>query len=168
MTPEEGFLLLARWAHALAAMTWIGGSLFYVLVLRPVQRESGGQGSALGPDALHQFRSVVDICITVLLVTGIILLFQRLTGSSIGVAYFVTVSIKIALALWMFAIARGRWQRRRPARTPSMLPGAPRTGLVARALSSISGVNVTVALGIAVLFLSDLLRFLVEEGLTGK
>lgn len=175
MTPGEGFLLLMRWLHALAAVTWIGGSLFYVLFLRPAQRSPDVSGPLLGPGTLVQFRSLVDTCMAVLLVTGTILLFDRLTDASTGTPYVVTVSIKIGLALWMFAIARGRWQRRRaspsaegPAPTQSTSPSTPQSGLAARTLAFMSGVNITVILGIAVLFLSDLLRFLVEKGLTGR
>ncbi|MBF8268183.1 MAG: hypothetical protein HW388_1691, partial [Dehalococcoidia bacterium] len=82
MTPGEGFLLLMRWLHALAAMTWIGGNLFYVLFLRPAQRGPASPGLLLGPGALVQFRGLVDSCMAVLLVTGTILLFDRLTDAS--------------------------------------------------------------------------------------
>ena len=110
MTLSEGFLLLIRWFHALAAVTWVGGSLFYVLVLRPQQRKAGADRAMLGPEALNQFRGWVDTCIAVLIVTGTIMLFDRITSPSTESAYLITVSIKITLALWMFAIARRRWQ----------------------------------------------------------
>jgi hypothetical protein len=104
----------------------------------------------------------------VLLVTGIVLLFDRLTAASTTPAYVITVSIKIGLSLWMFAIAHRRWQRLRPAQIqPTSLPAAQR-GLLGRALGLMSGVNMTVILGIAVFFLSDLLRFIFEKGLTGR
>ena len=168
MTPGEGFLLLIRWFHTLAAVTWIGGNLFYVLILRPRQRTYAGPGPLLQPDTLNQFRGLVDTCMAVLLVTGTILLIDRLTDTSTGTAYVVTVSIKIGLALWMFVIARGGRRRRRTVQTPSIPSSATQQRLATRALAFMSGVNITVILGIAVLFLSDLLSFLVEEGLTGK
>lgn len=139
-----------------------------MLVLRPQQREAGGKGPMIGPEALDQFRGLVDTCIAVLLVTGTILLFDRMTAASTTPAYVITVSIKIGLALWMFAIARRRWQRRRPAQIqPTSLPAAQR-GLLARAMGLMSGVNMTVILGIAVFFLSDLLAFIFQKGLTGR
>ena len=168
MTLNDGFLLLIRWFHALAAVTWVGGSLFYVLVIRPQQRRAVGQGPAMGAEALNQFRGLVDTCMAVLLVTGTILLFDRITDVSTTTAYIVTVSIKIGLALWMFAIARRRWQRRRPAQVPPASPTVPQRGFLTRAMGLMSGINLTVILGIAVFFLSDLLAFIFEEGLTGR
>ena len=158
---------MIRWFHSLAAVVWVGGSLFYVLVVRPYQRRPGSQGTLLGPEAMVQFRGLIDTCIAVLLVTGTILLFDRLTDATTGVTYLVTVSLKIGMALWMFAIARGRWQRGRavvPLRGSSTAVGLR---LFTRVAPIISGVNMTVILGIAVFFLSDLLRFLFERGLTG-
>ncbi|MBI4282108.1 MAG: hypothetical protein HY672_01290 [Chloroflexi bacterium] len=168
MTFNEGFLLLIRWFHALAAVTWVGGSLFYVLVLRPQQRRAGNQGTLVGPEGLAEFRGLVDTCMAVLLVTGAILLFDRITDASTTPAYMVIVSIKIGLALWMFAIARGRWQRRRSTQAQPASTPATRRGLLARAVAFMSGVNMTVVLGIAVFLLSDLLAFLFEKGLTGR
>ena len=168
MMLTDGFLLLIRWFHALAAVIWVGGSLFFVLVLRPQQRRAGGQGSVMGPEVLNQFRGLVDTCIAVLLVTGTILLFDRITDASTAAAYVVTVSIKIGLALWMFAIANRRWQRRRPAQVqPRSLPAAP-LGFLPRSMGLMSGINMTVILGVAVFFLSDLLAFIFHEGLTGR
>ena len=166
MTIGEGFLLLVRWFHALAAVTWVGGSVFYVLVLRPAIRRAAPYGSAVGPEAQTQFRGLVDSCIAVLLVTGAVMLFDRLTDATTGTAYVVTVAVKIGLALWMFAMARGRWRRRRASVTTVGIPDSQRS-LLSKAMAIMSGVNLSVILGIAIFFLSDLLRFLFERGLTG-
>ena len=168
MTLSEGFLLLIRWFHSLAAITWVGGSLFYVLVIRPQQRKAGDQGAMLGPEALDQFRGLVDTCIAVLLVTGTIMLFDRITSPSTPTAYLITVSIKISLALWMFAISRRRWQRRRSAQIQPTSSPVARRGRLTRVMGLMSGVNLIVILGIAVFFLSDLLAFIYQEGLTGR
>ena len=95
MTFGEGFMLLVRWFHAMAAVAWIGGSIFYVLVLRPAQRRAGVNGEAITPEVTTQFRGLVDSCIAVLLVTGTVMLFDRLTDSTTGTIYVATVSIKI-------------------------------------------------------------------------
>ena len=168
MTFSEGFLLLIRWFHALAAVTWVGGSLFYVLVLRPQQRKAEADRTMLVPEALNQFRGLVDTCIAVLLVTGTILLFDRISSPTTPTAYLITVSIKIALSLWMFAIARRRWQQRRSAQMHSTSSPVAQRGLLTRVMGLMSGVNQIVILGIAVFFLSDLLAFIYEEGLTGR
>ena len=120
----------------------------------------------MGHETQAQFRGLVDSCIAVLLVTGAVMLFDRLTDATTGTAYVVTVAVKIGLALWMFAMARSRWRRRRAAETWVGTPDAQRSRL-ARAMGLMSGVNLSVILGIAIFFLSDLLRFLFEQGLTG-
>ena len=166
VTLGEGFLLLVRWIHSIAAVAWIGGSLFYVLVLRPAQRRAGAQGTAQQTEVQAQFRSLVDTCIAVLLVTGTVMLFDRLTDASTGTAYVVTVAIKIGLALWMFAMARRRWLRRRAATAQTEPATESRRGALARGMALATGVNLSVILGIAIFFLSDLLRFIFERGLT--
>ena len=165
VTLGEGFLLLVRWFHALAAVAWIGGSLFYVLVLRPAQRRAGEQGTATATEVQTQFRGLVDSCIAVLLVTGAVMLFDRLTDATTGNTYVIVVAIKIGLALWMFAMARRRWLRRRAAARTEAAPDV-RRGALTRAMAFMSGVNLSVILGIAIFFLSDLLRFIFERGLT--
>ena len=165
MTLGDGVLLLIRWFHALAAATWVGGSLFYVLVLRPRARAARAQEAALGPEAISQFRGLVDTCIAVLIVTGTVMLFDRLTSAFTPTAYVVTAAIKIALALVMFAVARRRWRQRRSQAASSPMP---RQGLITRAMGLMSGVNLIVILGIIVFFLSDLLAFIYQEGLTGR
>lgn len=166
MTPGDAFLLVARWFHGLAALFWIGGNLFFVLVLRPAQRR--GDGTAVGPGALREFRGMVDTSIMVLVATGTVMLFDRLTTPSIGMAYVVVLVLKIALALLMFTIAGRRWRRRRaPEPTSAPIP-IVRSGFTARAASLMSGVNLTALLGIVVFLLSDLLAFLFQEGLTGR
>ena len=167
MTFGEGFLLLVRWFHAMAAVAWIGGSIFYVLVLRPAQRRAGVSGEAVTPEVTTQFRGLVDSCIAVLLVTGTVMLFDRLTDSTTGTIYVATVSIKIGLALWMFAMARRRWLRRRAATAQVVFTPSARRGALTRTMAFLSGVNLTVILGVAIFFLSDLLRFIFERGLTG-
>ena len=162
MTLSEGGLLLIHWFHSLSAVTWVGGSLFYVLVLRPQQRKTGPNRTMLGPEALSQFRGLVDACIAVLILTGTILLFDRITSPSTSSAYLIT---KIMLALWMFAVARRRWQRQR---SQSASSPTARLGRLNRVMDLMSGVNLTVILGIVVFFVSDLLAFIYQGGLTGR
>lgn len=158
------FLLVVRWLHLLSAAAWVGGSLFYLLVLRPALRRSPQSSGGLNAAAASEFRALVDTCIFVLLATGVILTFNRLTPGVVGVPYVVTLGIKIALSVWMFLLALGR--RRRTAlldayrEAPS--PVSTRSEKVARAFS---GYNTIVILGIVVFLLSDLLKVLFELAL---
>ena len=84
MGVNDVFLLVVRWLHLVSAAAWIGGSLFYLIVLRPALRRSPDASKAINAAAAVEFRALVDTCILVLLATGVILTFNRLTPGVIG------------------------------------------------------------------------------------
>lgn len=96
--------LLMRTAHILAAAAWVGGSIFYLVVVLPVQR-AGGFGSSVGGQIAGLFRRMVNICVGVLLLTGTYLTFDRLTQTALGWPYIVVLGLKIVAALGMFVLA---------------------------------------------------------------
>ena len=71
--------LFLRWIHVLAAVTWLGGMLFIALVLVPVSRRV--QDFYLRVDLISQtgkrFRTVGWIALTLLVATGLVILFRR-------------------------------------------------------------------------------------------
>ena len=77
MNLTEGFLLLVIWVHGMAAVTWVGGGIFYIVAIRPQQKPPVDSGPIPTLESLSLFRSLVDICIIVLIVTGVILLFDK-------------------------------------------------------------------------------------------
>ncbi len=165
MSVSDVFLLVVRWVHLVSAAAWVGGSLFYLLVLRPALRRSPESSGVIGLAAASEFRALVDTSIFVLLATGVILTLNRLSPGVVGVPYAVTLGIKIALSVWMFILARGR--RRRTALLtvdPEASAGRSWLGKTSRA---VSGYNAIVILGIIVFLLSDLLKVLFELALPG-
>ena len=163
MSASDVFLLVVRWLHLVSAAAWVGGSLLYLVVLRPALRRSPESPRAIQTASAAEFRTVVDISIFVLVATGIILAFNRLTEDAIGVPYVTTLGVKIALSAWMFVLALDRRRRMIPANPPSATPSPASTklGKIGRALSGYNGI---VVLGIVVFFLSDLLRLLFDLG----
>lgn len=157
MPGREAFLLVVRWLHALAALAWVGGSLFYFLVLRPRLRRDNPD--SLEPAIAQGFRQVVQTAIVVLVLTGAILTFERLTSPAATVPYVVVLGVKVALALWMFLLVR-RPSRAEPAEAPPRwLPpflAGPRGG------------NLMLVLGILIYLLADLLKVLAELALKGR
>jgi len=138
------FRVAIRWLHLVAAVAWVGGSLFYLLALQPAIK--GG-----GAEIDRRFRDVVQLSILTLLVTGAVITFDRLQLEP-GPSYAITLGVKIALAIWMFLLAQdlaSRGRRRLIARRlgPDAIPqprGAP-SWLV-------------LVLGLAILLLSDVLK----------
>ena len=161
MSFTDILLLLIRWLHALAAVAWVGGGIFYLLVLRPnLASAEGSEGEAtrrLG----EQFRHLVNTAIAVLLVTGIVLTVSRLTSSFVGTSYVIVLAIKIALACYMFYLVRFLRQRTYP---DEVLPG--RT-VLRRFTAMFSGATAVLVLGVIVFLLADILTTLVEKAIEG-
>ncbi len=108
--------VVMRTAHTLAGGVWIGGSVLYLLVITPALR-LGKAAPEVGAYMATQFRRLVNISIITLLLSGVYMMFDRLTTTTVGVAYVVTLAVKIALALAMFGLAIFQAQEaRRPAR----------------------------------------------------
>lgn len=70
--------LLSVWIHILAAMVWVGGMLFLVLVAVPWLRSGQrAQAAAFFRETGPRFRSVAWTCFVVLLITGTFNLWMR-------------------------------------------------------------------------------------------
>ena len=168
MSVTDVFLLIVRWVHLVSAAAWIGGGIFYLVVLRPAQRRSSAgdvdSNKLVFAAVASEFRALVDTCIFVLLATGVILTANRLTPGVVGAPYVIVLGVKIALSAWMFVLARGRRRRTPLLDAYAEQTTAPQTRL-GRALRAVSGYNSLVILGIIVLLVSDLLKVLFELAL---
>lgn len=144
--------LIVRAAHILAATAWVGGSLFYMLVALPALR-SAGPAPGVAAQMAALFKHVVNFCMGVLLLTGAYLAFDRLTTTTLGWPYLVTLGIKIVTALCMFTLSIYLGQsnlRRLAKRTTRLSKVAP---------------QLTLALGIFVFALGALLNALYEASI---
>jgi uncharacterized membrane protein len=151
------FLLIVRWLHVVAAVAWIGGGLFYWLVLRPAIR-AGAMPPQVSRFAAVEFGQIVGLAMWTLVVTGAILLFTRLSEPTATLPYGVVLGVKIALSAWMFFLTLNRRGRPREATDQGRLRSA---------VNALGHVNMTVVLGIIVFLLSDILRLIVENELSG-
>ena len=145
-------LLIIRWAHALAAVVWIGGSLFMLLAGRPALR-TADSGGLVGRALATEFRPIVVTAIAVLIISGVILTVDRLTSDAAGMAYTVVLVAKILLAVYAFIVA---WLLPRHRDRPAGGITGAMTGPVA----------LTIA-GVIVIGLADVLTWLFERGLVG-
>ena len=85
----------------MGAVAWIGGSLFYLFVIRPVfvnYRDLTKVSLSISTE----FQSIVKSAIAILIITGIILAASRLTLGPTSTVYFVVLIIKVAVAIYMF------------------------------------------------------------------
>ena len=151
-------LLIIRWAHALAAVTWIGGSLFLLFAGRPALR-SADTGGAVGRALAAEFRPIVATAIGVLIISGVILAVSRLTSDAASLGYVGVLIAKIVLASYAFVVAWLLPRRGRPSPRPSP---KGRGGSIVAALTGPT--TLTVA-GVIVIGLADVLGWLFERGL---
>jgi len=159
-------MISVRWIHSISAVIWVGGNIFYILVIRPYQN-SGQNDLSITKGGGEHFKSLVNTCILVSIVTGTVMLFDRLTEPSVTSTYVVVLSSKILLALIMFWIARRRL-RAYGSRVSNVDTPKTYIGINIDKLSKhISGLNLTVIIGLLVFLISDLLQFLFLKGLTG-
>ena len=164
MSISDVFMLVVRWLHLVSAAAWVGGSVFYLVVLRPALRRSPEGSRLINAATASEFRALVETCIYVLIATGVILSLHRLTPGVVGAPYVIVLGAKIALSVWMFALA---WTRRKRTSVTEAFreeQEAPASAL-RRILRAVSGYNTIVILGLAVFLLSDLLKTLYELAL---
>ena len=90
----------------LGAVAWVGGGMFWILVLRPALERSSDTGSGTRRAIGEEFRNLVNTAIGVLLVTGIVLSATRLTDTAVTAPYVAVLVVKIILALYMFYVVR--------------------------------------------------------------
>ena len=155
----DWILVVIRWGHAVSAVAWVGGGIFYLMVLRPAVRRSQGLPSETGTAIRDEFRGLVVTAIAVLLLTGVILSVARLTGEGATVPYAIVLGVKIALALFMFYVVR---IVRRGDYNP---PDDQQTGILRRAVGRATSPMALLVIGVVIIGLSDVLDGLFENAL---
>ena len=155
----DWFMLLVRWVHAIGAVAWVGGSAFFAFVLRPGELAISDLVRPLLRSIGQVYRELVDIAVIAIIVSGLVLMFDRLTGNDASAAWFIVLGVKLALALWMFYLV---WHFRQSdfRYSGSSMTDRP-TGISAR-LSWLVGYNAMVFLGVIVFLLASLMQVLFE------
>ena len=158
MNPLDWILLAIRWGHALGAVAWVGGGIFYLVVWRPANRRAPAPertGRIMGAE----YRGLVNTAISVLLLTGVILSVARLTEDNITLAYVAVLVVKIVLACYMFYIVRFLNPRSYPEDLPTV------SGWLGKAKSSLTSTTAVLIIGLIVFGLADVLSALFEDSL---
>ncbi len=163
MNVLDWILLAIRWGHALSAVAWVGGGIFYLMVLRPAIQRARGQAQGLPIEMSRaigvEFRGLVSTAIAVLLLTGVVLSVSRLTEDAVTSPYVAVLVVKIVLALYMFYVVR--FMRH------DSYPEEPELGGSGwqRLRGRLTGTTALLVIGIVVIGLSDVLDRLLENAL---
>ncbi|MBM3942878.1 MAG: hypothetical protein FJ316_08145 [SAR202 cluster bacterium] len=157
MNLADWVVAVIRWGHALAAVAWVGGGMFYALVLRPAWRGKT-DSPELRRSVAEEFRGLVNTAIGVLLITGVVLSAVRLTGDGVTWPYVAVLAVKIVLALYMFYVAR--FMKGSP---PG--PGAMKATGWRRFKAAFTGTTGQLITGVVIIGLADVLDALFEQAL---
>ena len=143
MDATDVILLLMRWLHASAAVVWIGAIWFELFVVVPAWEPGPPADVLVRFDAA--MREIVQTALVVFLVSGVILTFERLSRGAASSTYVTLLGVKILLSVVMFQVGfrfRG-----------------------ARGQSRVRGLQIMAALGLAILLLATVLKWLYERAL---
>jgi uncharacterized membrane protein len=152
----EVLLLVARWIHAIAAVAWIGGSVLFAFVLRPVGKLEPESMRRIMPHVGRYYREMVDISVVAIIFSGIVLTLDRLADEASTATYGAVLGVKLTLALVMFI---QMWNLRQ---SGGNVESGPRW---VQKLSWLLGYNALVFMGVIVYFLANLLAVLFDDGL---
>ncbi len=96
--------IVLRVVHALAAVIWLGGGLYYMLAVRPLRRGSGPQALEVAQRAQEGFRRWSMAATALLVGSGVALMFDRLSDGQGTLSYVALLATKVVaggLALWL-------------------------------------------------------------------
>ncbi|MGE3267583.1 MAG: hypothetical protein AB7P40_02475 [Chloroflexota bacterium] len=136
-------LVAMRWLHAMAAIVWVGAICFELLVVQPAW--NGNPPTEVLDRFDRAMREIVQTALIVFLVSGAILTFERLSRGAAGSVYVVTLGVKILLSVIMFQVGYQFRGARVPRRT--------------------RGLKIMAALGLVIVLLATILKWLYERAL---
>lgn len=161
---------MVRWVHAIAAVAWVGGSIFYLVVLQPALANTTASTKALETAVNKGFRDVVDLSIIGVIISGAFITFDRLASFPLTSSYFVLLALKVTTVLAMLFMARslgtrlGRFLRtNQPALQGSDEPSIQDSTADGTLRKWLSPARLVLLLGLAAFFLSMLLGIIFEN-----
>ena len=89
----DWLMWLVRWVHAVGAVAWVGGSIFFAIVLRPVLAANPAVSRQLMGPIGSIYKELVDAAVLALIVSGLVLMFDRLTGNQVTPTWFIVLGI---------------------------------------------------------------------------
>ena len=112
MSPGDLLLLLLRLAHASASLIWLGGGVYFTIGILPLLRSGESFQRSAAISAQRHFGDWSKDATLVLLGTGMVLMFDRLSSDVGGLTYAAILGIKVASGICAFLLLGERWRQR--------------------------------------------------------
>ena len=146
---------IIRWSHLISGAAWMGGIIFWLLVLNPTTKKFQTSNEYLN-HITDDFKRLVDTCIFVLLATGAIITFNRITPGNMGANYLILLGIKITLIVIMIFIIKAKRPKKLNIHksTLTKFHGSKLNGFI----NLLTGYNILIILGAMVFLVSDILH----------
>ena len=93
--------IFIKWLHSIAAMSWVGGSVFFALIIIPVQSSMNRKYSVVFKNISIIYRDLVDISVIGIILSGIFLMFTKLS-ENITNEWMIVFIIKLFISVIMF------------------------------------------------------------------
>ena len=164
MTISDILILLIRWLHLTSSSAWIGGGIFYILILQPLINKNPQAFISLKSSTGRAFQSLSNICIIVMIATGAIMGFDRLTESVTDISYAITLSVKVVLSIWIIIQMQMLRRKKMISKIDESIMPLP-TSMLRKIVKPFTGYNGIVITGILVFFVSDVLGMIFENAL---
>ncbi len=148
------FNVLVIWAHLISATAWVGGSIFWLIVVTPsIKKISPNDKIEIMKSISNEFKSVVDTSMFILLFTGAIMTFNRITPGHIGSLYVLILGIKILFVSYLFYLIRSRRSN-----YPTTQPISLKNRNDRKFMIITKKPNLIVIIGLIIYLISDILR----------
>ena len=157
------FLLLGiRWIHLVSACLWIGGSVFYLVILSKALKPGTydlPQNQTVFVKVINaRFKRMVDLCLWFLVISGSIILIDRATGNSLSLIYLTAISVKLLLVVILIVIILLKRRAR-----DSSVNSPENSSLIKRIEYKIVQWKTVAYIGLIILFITEVLRFAIEK-----
>lgn len=101
--------IVLRVVHAMAAVVWLGGGIYYLVAVRPLRRSP--EWVRYAQQVQGQFHQWSTAATALLIASGVALMFDRLADGRGTAGYVALLAVKViagGLALWLAWPAGGR------------------------------------------------------------
>ena len=164
MPISDILILVIRWLHLTSSSAWIGGGIFYILILQPLINKNPQTFKSLKSSTGRAFQSLSNICIIMMIATGAIMGFDRLSESVTDLSYAITLFIKVILSVWIIIQMQMLRRKKMLSQTDEIIVPLP-TSRLRKIVNPFTGYNGIVLTGILIFLISDVLGLLFENAL---